>query len=99
MVAALEPAIVGSDVNALLVVDHLSRNGRIDVERAAPVLQQPPGETEASIRRLERARLHGGPVVVPYAGTVLSGLEDEGLLARGRGTKLGRGFFYVPAGG
>lgn len=162
LVAELEPAIVGSDVNALLLVDHLSRHGWIDVERAEPILQRPRGETEAAIRRLERARLRGGPVIVPvngvpkglpgawrltgrarrllrsrtgrfetadgrkavilawaqargrvsstetadivditvpYAGTVLSGLEDEGLLGRGRETKLGRGFYYVPAGG
>ncbi|MHB1525282.1 MAG: ATP-binding protein [Candidatus Dormibacteria bacterium] len=34
---------------------------------------------------------------VPYAGILLTGLEEEGLLAPGRENKLGRGFHYVPA--
>lgn len=33
---------------------------------------------------------------VPYAGALLTALEEDGLLARGRASKLGRGFFYVP---
>jgi ATP-dependent DNA helicase RecG len=35
-------------------------------------------------------------VSVPYAGTLLSALEEDGLLRPGRENKLGRGFFYVP---
>lgn len=160
-VAELEPRVVASDVNALLLIDHLSRRGWIDAERAEPILQRPRAETEAAIAQLGSARVHGASVIVPingiprgmpgawrlsdrawsllrsrtrhveapdgrkavimqwanargrvsstetadivritvpYAGTVLSGLETEGLLARGRQTKLGRGFYYVPAG-
>ena len=33
---------------------------------------------------------------VPYAGSLLTALEDEGLLSPGRENKIGRGFFYVP---
>jgi ATP-dependent DNA helicase RecG len=33
---------------------------------------------------------------VPSSGTLLTGLEEDGLLAPGRKTKLGRGFFYIP---
>jgi len=36
-------------------------------------------------------------VSVAHAGSVLTGLEDEDLLRRGREVKIGRGFFYVPA--
>ena len=35
---------------------------------------------------------------VPYAGTLLSGLESDGVLQPGRASRRGRGFFYVPAG-
>jgi hypothetical protein len=33
----------------------------------------------------------------PYAGTVLTSREEEGILRPGRENKLGRGFYYVPA--
>lgn len=36
-------------------------------------------------------------ITVAYAGTVLGGLEREGLLVAGRETRLGRGFYYTPA--
>lgn len=34
---------------------------------------------------------------VPYAGTLLTGLAEEGSLRAGREQRMGRGFFYVPA--
>ena len=34
---------------------------------------------------------------VPYTGTLLTALEEEGLLLPGRKNKMGRGFYYVPA--
>lgn len=36
-------------------------------------------------------------ISIPYAGTVLTSLEEEGLLRPGRENKLGRGFYYLPA--
>lgn len=42
--------------------------------------------------------VNGEPVITPIKGTLLTALEDEGLLAPGRENKLGRGFFYRPAG-
>lgn len=44
----------------------------------------------------------GDPVLtpvkgIPYSGTVLTSLEEEGILRPGRENKLGRGFYYVPA--
>jgi hypothetical protein len=34
---------------------------------------------------------------VPYAGSLLTALEEQGLLIPGRSNKAGRGFFYLPA--
>lgn len=34
---------------------------------------------------------------IPYAGTMLTNLADEGILKPGRERKTGRGFYYVPA--
>lgn len=155
----LEPTAAGTDVDVLLLIDHLSRQGWVDVETAGPVLQRPPGETDAAISRLADAKVDGAPVItpvkgtpagrptayrlgdaaraklaervnhldtadgrtalilgwarsrgrvsttefadmtglsVPYVGSLLTALEDEGLLSPGRANKLGRGFFYVP---
>jgi len=36
-------------------------------------------------------------VSVPYAGTLLTSMADEGVLKPGRESKTGRGFYYVPA--
>jgi ATP-dependent DNA helicase RecG len=36
-------------------------------------------------------------VSVPYAGTLLTALAEEGLLVPARVTKMGRGFHYLPA--
>lgn len=35
---------------------------------------------------------------VPYVGSLLSGMESDGILRPGRASRMGRGFFYVPAG-
>lgn len=34
---------------------------------------------------------------VPYVGSLLSGMESDGILRPGRESRMGRGFFYVPA--
>jgi ATP-dependent DNA helicase RecG len=47
------------------------------------------------ISSTEAADLTG--LSIPYVGTVLSGLEEEGVLRPSRENKLGRGFYYVPA--
>ncbi|MGH3443227.1 MAG: ATP-binding protein, partial [Nitriliruptorales bacterium] len=153
LLASAAPADVASDVDALLVVEHLSRHGWIDVEFAAPVVQRPAAETEAALRRVAGVRVDGDPLItpvdgvpaghppayrlsdtaqaklakrtatlrvsdrrrdvilawarargrvsstevsdlvglsVPSSGALLTGLEDDGLLAPGRETKLGR---------
>ena len=155
----LVPPVIGSDVDALLLLDRLAKSGWTDRIAAGPVLQRPPVETQAAIERLSAAQIDGAAVIVqvkgvpvdqspafrlsdvslrrlsgrvahlatpegrtrlildwaaarrrvstteiadltglsvPYVGSLLSGLEDDGLLAPGRENKLGRGFFYVP---
>ncbi|MEI2699654.1 MAG: ATP-binding protein [Microthrixaceae bacterium] len=161
LMAAAQPPEVSSDVDALLVIEHLSQHGWIDVDRAAPVLQRPPAETAAALARIAEMRVNGDPLItplngvpaghppayrlsdpaqailatrttasrvpdhrremvlawarargrvsstevsdltglsVPSSGALLTALEGDGRLAPGRGTKLGRGFFYIPVG-
>jgi ATP-dependent DNA helicase RecG len=158
--ANLEPPSIGSDLDVLLLINHLRRNGWIDVESAGKVLQRPPRETEAALGRLAGSRagrdqlisaIKGTPpdrstayrlgdhararlaaksehltspdgrtrlildwaakrgrvstteiaditgLSVPYAGSLLTALEEQGLLIPGRSNKAGRGFFYLPA--
>lgn len=158
-VAAL-PAAVASDLDALLLLNHLMRTGWVDAPSASPILQRLPGESEASLRRLAATRtVAGQPILVEVQGVptdqspafrlgdsirlmlaprlrhlalpagretlimgwarqrqristteaadltglstqacgqVLRSLEEQGLLAPGRPTRMGRGFFYVP---
>lgn len=160
LLSRIDPPAVGRDVGSLLLIEHLSQKGWVDVASASPVIQLHPVETEAAIERLRSGQLDHGPVIVPlrgvsagepiayrlsddarmilggrmasvakaprreevildwvrargrvtstqvadmlgvsvvHAGTLLTNLEEEGLLAPGRERKAGRGFFYVPA--
>jgi hypothetical protein len=47
------------------------------------------------ISSTEAADLTG--LSVPYAGKVLTSLEEEGILEPGREGKTGRGFYYIPS--
>lgn len=158
LLAELQPNSVRADVDALLLLRHLLVNGWIDVTSAAPIVQRPPAESEASLNRLavvhlateplmipvdgvpagslqawrpsrfiqghlgtlpyldlpaarsrmllawanHRGRISSteaadlGDITVPYAGTLLSALADDGLLLPGRANRAGRGFFYKP---
>jgi len=158
--ASIEPPATASDVDALLIIDHLTRTGWIDTATAMPVLQCPETEAHAAIMRLASAKAGrdlvltpvkgvpagrqdayrlSGPahrrlahrasrlttpagrkaqladwankrhrissteaadltgLSIPYAGKVLTSLEEEGILKPGREGKAGRGFYYVPA--
>ncbi|MGH3266523.1 MAG: RNA-binding domain-containing protein, partial [Trebonia sp.] len=50
--ASLDPSSAASDVDALLLIDHLTKTGWVDTVTAAPVLQRPAGEARAAIARL-----------------------------------------------
>lgn len=52
-------------------------------------------EKRRRISSTEAADLTG--LSVPYAGKVLTSLEEEGLLEPGREGKTGRGFYYIPS--
>ncbi|MGH3247165.1 MAG: ATP-binding protein [Trebonia sp.] len=158
--AGLEPAATASDLDALLLIEHLTKTGWVDTATSALVLQRPESEARAALTRLASVKagrdallvaVKGTPVgqpdayrmsgparrrlvrrtrhltmpegrkaqlvswatarrrissteaadltglSVPYAGTVLTSLEEEGILKPGRESKLGRGFYYVPA--
>ncbi len=65
---AIEPRQVASDVDALLIIDHLTRRGWIDPASASPVLQRPLVEAEAALERLARARIGEGALITSVRG-------------------------------
>lgn len=67
--ASLEPTTAASDVDALLLIDHLTKTGWADVATAAPVLQRPEGEARAAIARLASAKAGRDAVLVAVKGT------------------------------
>lgn len=68
LLAAVDPEAFATDVDALLVVEHLSRYGWIDVETAAPVVQRPLAETDAALHRIAGVRVDGEPLITPIDG-------------------------------
>lgn len=68
LLAAAEPPEVAADVDALLVIEHLSLHGWIDIDTAAPVLQRPPAETAAALGRIATMRVDGDPLITPVDG-------------------------------
>ena len=65
---AIAPATVRENVDALIIISALIERGWIDVERAAPLVQRPPGETTQSLEFLSSCRIDGDPVIVPVDG-------------------------------
>jgi ATP-dependent DNA helicase RecG len=153
----LRPETASSDLDVLLLLDQLVREGWVDARRAASVLQKTPLEAEHALEQFDGVTFAGGPIVVPVAGAVgsparrlsdrirrelasrlggwlppaarpqmvvswarhrgrvsttevsdlvgiavnvagelLKTLEEQGQLAPGRASRIGRGFFYVP---
>jgi ATP-dependent DNA helicase RecG len=152
------PPAASTDVDLVLLIDHLRRHGWVDAKTAGPVLQRSPRETRAAIDRLASTTINQQPVIVKvkgivaghadafrlangtramlgdrgnlntpdgrmrlilswaqargrvssteiadltkisaaYAGQLLTRLEKDGLLAGGRETKRGAGFYYTP---
>ncbi len=69
---AASPPTLAADVDALLVIDHLSRRGWIDIDRAAPILQRPPTETAAALDRIAGVAIDGKPLLVQITGVPAS---------------------------
>lgn len=89
LLAAADPAEVAADVDALLVVEHLSRHGWIDVAAASPVIQRPAAETEAALQRVAEVRIDGEPLVTPIEG-VPAGHPPAFRLSDAAQSKLGK---------
>lgn len=68
----IEPPETRVDVDALLVLDHLTRFGWADVATVSPVLQRPAGETQAALLRLAHARCGDESVIVAVKGVPTS---------------------------
>ncbi|MFO7903726.1 MAG: putative DNA binding domain-containing protein [Pirellulaceae bacterium] len=70
LLASVSPTALSHDVDALLLIDHLSRVGWVDADRAAPVLQRPQTEAEAALVRLRKAAIdQETPIIVAVEGT------------------------------
>ena len=68
LIADIEPAAMRADIDALLVLEHLSRHGWIDAPTAAPVLHRSLPETETAFERIARARVRGNTLLSRVEG-------------------------------
>lgn len=66
--ADLDPASAAEDVDLALIVDHIATYGFIDASAAVPLLQRPPGEAEAALRRVGKITLDGASLLVDVDG-------------------------------
>jgi ATP-dependent DNA helicase RecG len=66
LLADIEPDTTNADLDALILLQILRRRGWVDVASAAPALQRPPAETEASLQRLTNTRI-GRPYPATYS--------------------------------
>jgi len=85
------------------VAYRLSDSARAVLDRWVSHLNTPTGRKEQVLPwATSRGRVSSTEVAdmvgvsLPSAGALLTDLETEGLLARGRERKLGRGFYYIP---
>lgn len=67
----IEPADESVDVSSLLLTRHLLKQGWVDAERAAPLIQLPVEEASGSVLKLARARI-GGQILL----TKIDGIPD-----------------------
>ena len=68
-------------IDTLLIVEHLTRRGWVDIETAATVLQRPQKEAEQAIRQLEEATLEPGGAA--SGGAAYGTLPGWGMLSSG----------------
>ena len=67
-VGAIEPEASRSDVDLLLVVEHMIRHGWADAGTVAPTLQRSPAESEFALSNAETITSSGHSIVTPVAG-------------------------------
>lgn len=65
----LDPPETANDLDALLLIDHLTRTGFLDERSAAPTLQRPLGESAAALARLADVEVAGQPITRRVEGT------------------------------
>ena len=63
-----EPAVSGSDVDLLLILDHSIRRGWIDSSSASPLLHRSEAGSEAALRRVSGVSSGGRPIIAPVDG-------------------------------
>ena len=78
----IEPESSGEDVDLLLIIWHLVRQGWIDAHAAAPVLQRSVRESGAALQTVEQATRGGHPIInrvrgVPVDQTPAYRLSDR----------------------
>ena len=66
--AKVEPLAASQDVDMLLLIDQLVKEGWTDATKASPVLQRTTGEAEDCLIRLERLQFGQAPLAVRVAG-------------------------------
>lgn len=65
-----DPAGTANDLDVLLCLDQLVRQGWVDTETAAPVVQKTPPEARLALDHLSRVQVHGDHAIVPISGTL-----------------------------
>lgn len=68
LLAGLDPPQATQDLDVVLLIDHLSNKHYVDVATARPLLQRPPGETEAALARATATTFAGHPLIVGLNG-------------------------------
>ncbi len=64
----IDPSSTASNVDALLLIDHLIHNGWVDAGGAGPILQRSDPEANTAIQRLSVAAIDGLPIMAPIKG-------------------------------
>ncbi|MEW6583161.1 MAG: ATP-binding protein [Actinomycetota bacterium] len=68
LLSAVQPRTIASDLDALLIISHLTRRGWVDAATAQATLQRSRAETEAALTRASAARIDGSPLLVEVGG-------------------------------
>ncbi|MFN3217695.1 MAG: DUF5635 domain-containing protein [Acidimicrobiales bacterium] len=68
LLAGLDPPQATQDLDVVLLINHLSNHHFVDVATARPLIQRPPGETEAALARATATTFAGHPLIVGLNG-------------------------------
>jgi len=96
--ADLDPPVAAADVDLALIVDHVAAHGFVDVDVAAPLLQRPPAEAEAALRRVAAVSIDGQPLLAPVDGVPADQPDAYRLSASARRRLRSRSVHNAPGG-